>query len=93
MLIGRLLLLGEIALFAGRHLAKLEPRERRRLATLLARGVRRRGALSAIERAELFFLLAKLEPRSFVGSAVRRLSPVPIPRRLLEGKRAGARSR
>ncbi len=83
----RLLLVGEIALQAGRHLAKLEPQERRRLAVLLARAARQRGTLSALERSELLLLLAKLEPRAFIGMAVRRVSPIPIPRRILEGKR------
>jgi hypothetical protein len=85
--VGRLLLIGEIALQAGRHVARLEPHERRRLAALLALGARRRGALDAGERAELARLVMKLEPRAFLGAAVRRVSPVPIPRRILEGKR------
>jgi hypothetical protein len=35
-------------------------------------------------------LLARLEPRLFVGTAVKRLSPVPLPKRLLYGPRKGA---
>jgi len=89
----RLLLIGEIALQAGRHLARLDADERRRLLALVAQGVRRRGALSARERIELAALVAKLEPRAFVGFAVRRVSPVPVPRRLLEGRRNRSKSR
>jgi hypothetical protein len=83
----RLLLIGEIALQAGRHVGLLEPHERRRLAVLVALGARRRGSLSVAERAELARLLMKLQPRAFFGAAVRRVSPIPLPRRILEGKR------
>ena len=37
---------------------------------------------------ELRILVAKFEPRLFVGSTVKRLSPVPVPKRLLYGPRA-----
>jgi hypothetical protein len=85
--IGRLLLLGDIALRARRHVALLNAEERWRLAALVASGATRRGALSRRERAELVLLVAKMEPRVFVGIAVSRMSPVPIPRRVLTGKR------
>ncbi len=35
-------------------------------------------------------LVAKLEPRLFVGSAADRLSPMPVPKRLLYGSRRKA---
>ncbi|MEA2335627.1 MAG: hypothetical protein QOG40_2117, partial [Solirubrobacteraceae bacterium] len=50
------------------------------------------GALTKAERAELGALVAKLEPRAFVGSAANHLSPLPVPKRLLYGPR-GSRAR
>jgi len=92
--IARLLLAGEVAVIVGRHLARLDRRERRRLIALLAEGARRRGDLGAREREELRQLVAKLEPQLLLVSAVRRLSPVPVPRRLLTaGVSAATRSR
>jgi hypothetical protein len=86
--VGRLLLLGDIALRARRHVALLSAEERWRIAVLVAAGARRRGALSRRERVELALLVAKMEPRAFLGIAASRMSPVPIPRRVLMGKRA-----
>jgi hypothetical protein len=78
-----LLAVGELALVARRHLQDLDPGERRRLATLVRRGPR----LSPAEREELRRLIGKLDLRGLAGSAVDRLSPIPLPRRL-----TGARS-
>jgi hypothetical protein len=85
--LGRALMLGEVALIAGRHISHLSGPERRRLLELLAISARRRGHLTTRERRDLSFLLARLEPRLLVGTAVRRVSPVPIPARLLYGRR------
>jgi hypothetical protein len=85
--LARLLLIGEVALMTGRHLKKLDAEERRRLGSLVLGSARKRGALSAGERIELLRLVAKLEPRLLFGTAVRRVSPVPIPGRVLYGKR------
>ena len=85
---GRVLLLGEIAVILARHVALLDGRERRRLATLLARAARHPRSLSGPDEAELRRLVAKLQPRVLVGSAVRRVVPVPIPARLLYGSPA-----
>jgi hypothetical protein len=85
--VGRLLLAGDVAMLAGRHLAHLDATERRRLASLAARSAPGRGGLDPAERRELDALIAKLEPRLLFGTAVRRLSPVPVPRRLLFGRR------
>ncbi len=79
----------EVAKLAKRHLTLLEPAERRRLLALMARARGGAGALSEGERAELAALVAKLEPRLFVGSAADRFSPVPVPKRLLYGRRGG----
>jgi hypothetical protein len=82
-----LLSAAEVAKLAGGHLARLEPAERRRLLALAGRARRGPSALSEPERAELGALVAKLEPRAFVGSAANHFSPLPIPKRLLYGPR------
>jgi hypothetical protein len=81
----KLLSAAEIALLAHDHLARLTPAERRRLIELVRAGRGRRTRLTESERAELETLLVKLAPRMFMGTAVDRLSPVPLPRRLLYG--------
>ena len=75
----------EVARLARRHIAKLEPKERRRLIRLLGKARGGSGSLSRRERDELAKLAAKLEPRVFVGSAASHFSPVPVPKRLLYG--------
>jgi hypothetical protein len=77
--LARLLLIGELAVLAGRHIARLDARERSRLLFLLRKGRGRPRALDDDERAELFELIARVDPQAFVGTAVRRLSPVPVP--------------
>lgn len=89
--LARLLLVGEVALITGRHLKKLDAEERRRLASLVWGSAR--SGLGVGERAELLRLVAKLEPRLLLGKAVRRVSPVPIPGRILYGKRGPGRGR
>jgi hypothetical protein len=88
--VARLVLVGEVGLMARRHFLRLERGERRRLLVLLAKTRGRPGRLTRRERAELALLLAKLEARLFLGSAIKRLSPVPVPRRLLYGPRGSA---
>lgn len=82
----------EVAKLAKRHLTMLGPQERRRLLALVAKARGGAGALSEAERTEFGTLVAKLEPRAFVGSAADRFSPVPVPKRLLYGRR-GSRAR
>jgi hypothetical protein len=86
------LLAGEVALDAGRHVALLDGVQRRRLIALARKTGGRPGSLSEKEREELAALLATLEPRLFLGSTLRRLSPMPLPKRLLYGPR-GSRAR
>jgi hypothetical protein len=86
----KLLAVGEIALLARTHAAKLEPAERRRLVELVRTGRGRPSKLSPAEREELTKLVAKAEPRLFAGMAADKLSPVPLPRRLVHGPRRGA---
>jgi hypothetical protein len=83
----RLLVLGELILLAKDHYEKLSPRERRRLVKLLREGNGRPSNLSSRQRDELAALVAKAEPRDFADAAVQRLSPVPLPRSLLGGRR------
>jgi hypothetical protein len=85
----KLLAIGEIALLARAHLVKLTPAERRRLLELVKKGRGRPSKLSAAERDELSELLSKLEPRLFAGSVADKLSPVPLPRRVVHGPRRG----
>ncbi|MCW3029581.1 MAG: hypothetical protein JWN81_2792 [Solirubrobacterales bacterium] len=88
--VARLLLVAEVGVLAHRHLSKLDRAQRRRLLTLLVRARGRPGSLTAADRREFVYLLAKLEPRLLLATAVRRLSPVPVPKRLLYGRRGSA---
>jgi hypothetical protein len=85
-----LLSAAEVAKLAGGHLARLQPAERRRLLGLVGKARGGARALSEGERAELGSLVAKLEPRAFVGSAANHFSPLPVPKRLLYGPRGSS---
>jgi hypothetical protein len=82
----KLLSAAEIALLARDHVGRLTPGERRRLVALVRTGRGRRARLTPKERAELEQLLVTLAPRELLGDTVDRLSPVPLPRRLLYGR-------
>jgi hypothetical protein len=83
----KLLVAAELGLLARDHVTRLNREERRRLVQLarISRGRRRK--LSGADREELAALLSRVEPRLLLGTAVDRLSPVPLPRRLLYGRR------
>jgi hypothetical protein len=81
----KLIAIGEIALLARTHVTKLAPAERRRLVELVRKGRGRPSKLTAGEREELQRLVAKAEPRLFVGAAADKLSPIPLPKRLVRG--------
>ena len=81
----KLLAAAELALMARDHLGRLSPPERRRLAVLVRVGRGRRSRLTGAERTELESLMAKLQPRLLMGEAIDRLSPVPLPKRLVFG--------
>ncbi len=85
--LARLVAAGQVVLLARRHWQRLEPAERRRLMTLVRRGRGRPGNLSALERAELSRLIAKADPRLFAGLVAQRFSPVPLPGRMVRGRR------
>jgi hypothetical protein len=82
----KLLSAAEIALLARDHVGRLTPGERRRLVALVRIGRGRRSRLTPEESAELEQLLVRLAPRELLGDTVDRLSPVPLPRRLLYGR-------
>lgn len=81
----KVLALGEIALIAHDHVARLEPQERRRLLHLVRIGRGRPQRLSERQREELRQLVAKAEPRLFAGEVADRLSPVKLPKRVVRG--------
>ena len=83
----RLLAIAEIAILARDHLGRLQPAERRRLLELVREGRGRGSNLPAAEREELAKLVAKVDPRRFGWLAADKLSPVPLPKRLVEGRR------
>jgi hypothetical protein len=85
----KLLVVAEVAILAHRHVTRLDSVERGRLFKLVTRGRGRPSRLSDEEREELQQLVAKMEPRLFAGLAADKLSPVPLPRRLVHGKRRG----
>jgi hypothetical protein len=81
----KLLVAGEVLLLAREHVRGLAPSERHRLIELVRLGRGRPSRLSESERQELAALIAKLEPRLLAGEAVDKLSPVPLPQRLVYG--------
>jgi hypothetical protein len=88
----KLLALAEVLLLARQHVVRLEPYERRRLVELVRIGRGRPRNLTPEQREELATLVEKAAPREFLGEAVSRLSPVPLPRRIVQG-RGGRRRR
>ena len=90
--VARLLLVAELVILAQRHLGKLDSAQRLRLFSLLVRARGRPRSLTAAERYEVVYLVARLEPRLLLGTALRRVIPLPLPNRLLYGRR-GATAR
>jgi hypothetical protein len=88
--VGHILVAAEVAVLAFGHLSRLDRAQRSRLLSLAVRSRGRARTLSAAERREFMRLVSILEPRLFLGTAVRRLSPVPLPKRLLYGRRGSA---
>jgi hypothetical protein len=82
-----LLSIAELGLIARTHVQRLTPDQRRRLITLIRSARGRRHNLTSAEREEFADLVARLEPRLLAAEAVHRLSPVPVPKRLVAGRR------
>jgi hypothetical protein len=78
----KLLAIGEVALLLRRHLLRLEPQDRRRLAELVRHGRH----LDPAQREELRTLVGKLDARAFALAATDAFSPLPVPKRFF-GKR------
>ena len=85
--LARLVAAGQVVLMARRHWQRLEPAERRRLMTLVRQGRGRPRNLTPTERTELARLIAKADPRLFAGLVAQRFSPVPLPGRVVRGRR------
>jgi predicted ArsR family transcriptional regulator len=75
----------EVVRLAREHLQRLDPSERRRVVELVRKGRGRPRNLTQREREELARLAAKAEPRLFLGLVVDKLSPLPLPKRLVFG--------
>jgi hypothetical protein len=86
--LARLVVAGKIVLLARDHWHRLEPTERRRLITLVRRGHGRPRNLSPGDRDELARLIQKADPWLFARLVAQRFSPVPLPSRLVRGRRA-----
>lgn len=82
-----LLAAADVVMLAHRHWHRLSPPERRRLFALVRKGHGRSRNLSPGERAELERLIAKADPRLFAGLVAQRFSPVPLPNRVVRGRR------
>lgn len=83
----KLLAAAELVVLTRDHIQRLTPEERHRVVELVRHGRGRRRNLSEPEREELTALIAKAEPRLLAGEAVDAMSPVPLPRRLVYGRR------
>jgi hypothetical protein len=83
----RLLVVAELLVLAKDHLGNLKGHERRRFLELTLRARGRPRNLNASEWRELRALIAKVDPRLFVGEVAEKLSPVPLPDRVKRGKR------
>jgi hypothetical protein len=79
----KVIAVAQLALLAHRHLNALTPVERRRMAELARHGVK----MTPDERTEFRNLASKLEPRAFAASAADYVSPFPVPKRVLGGRR------
>jgi hypothetical protein len=84
-----IILAGQVLLLAREHFERLSPRERHRIIVLLKSCNGRVAQLSERDRAELGDLIRKVEPRLFAESALRTLSPLPVPNSAVRGAAAG----
>ncbi len=89
----KLIAAAELTLLAREHVLRLDSLERRRLLQLVRIGRGRPRNLTLAERTELALLIAKMEPRLFLGHTFTKLSPVRLPRRMVYGKQPRGRGR
>src|SRR3954463_15623519 len=82
----KFLVLADLMLLARRHIGRLDAAERRRFGELVTLAARQR-RLSDTERRELLELARKMDGRAFAGGVADAFSPLPLPRRLREGKK------
>lgn len=80
----KLLAIAEVAMLAGHHMHRLDADDRKRLLELL----RHPRSLTEPEKVELRAIVAKLEPRMFLGAAAEKFSPVPLPNFVTRAKQA-----
>ena len=85
--LARLVAAARVLMLARRHWHQLEPAERHRVMMLVRQTHGRPRTLSANERLELARLIAKADPRLFAGLVAQRFSPVPLPGRVVRGRR------
>lgn len=85
--LARLVVAGKIVLLAREHWYRLERAERRRLLSLVRQGHGRPRNLSPEDRTELARLIQKADPWLFAQLVAQRFSPVPLPGRLVRGRR------
>jgi hypothetical protein len=85
--VAKLLVLGEVVMLARQHVSRLAPAERRRFVALMRDARGRPSNLSPREHDELTALIAKANPRLFVGLVADKLSPVPLPRSVVRGSK------
>ncbi len=88
--LARLLAAARIVMLARQHWHKLEPSERRRMMSLVRQTHGRPRNLTTGEKLELARLIAKADPRLFAGLVAQRVSPVPLPGRVVRGRRRRA---
>lgn len=81
----RLISIAEVGLMARDHVLALTPAERRRLLELIRVARGRPSTLRSSDRDELAELVAKMEPRRLAAEAAERISPVPLPKRIVRG--------
>jgi hypothetical protein len=86
----RLLAIADIYRLARNHANKLTQEERQRVFDLLKKTKGQTGNLTKAEQDELKALVLKAEPRLLVGESANMISPIPIPKRIRQGKKKPA---
>jgi hypothetical protein len=87
----QLIAVAEIVLMTRDHVRLLTPSERKRVIHLVRSTHGRPRNLTQAEREELVRLLEKAQPRALAGKAADALSPLPLPDRMVFGRRGRPR--